>query len=150
MRLWFSGSGLFGHRHTVPVVAKRGFKQDQPHLFGVQLDGPSSVLIRRRSKVRFLPRRLGKTNTIGVVADKVMHRTLNPVDVGSMPTNPTETQVSDVRSQVSVSALKPEVELMSSYLTIASFVNDPSVQPGVDAALSRRRSPVQIRYGSLE
>jgi hypothetical protein len=25
----------------------------------------------------------------------------------------------------------------------------PSVQPGVDAALSRRRSPVQIRYGSL-
>ena len=26
----------------------------------------------------------------------------------------------------------------------------PSVQPGVDAALSRQRSPVQIRYGSLE
>ena len=25
----------------------------------------------------------------------------------------------------------------------------PSVQPGVDAALSRQRSPVQIRYGSL-
>ena len=24
----------------------------------------------------------------------------------------------------------------------------PSVQPGVDAALSRQRSPVQIRYGS--
>jgi hypothetical protein len=29
-------------------------------------------------------------------------------------------------------------------------VSGPSVQPGVDAALSRRRSPVQIRYGSLE
>ena len=39
---------------------------------------------------------------------------------------------------------------LSSNLTSASIVNDPSVQPGVDAALSRQRSPVQIRYGSLE
>lgn len=31
-----------------------------------------------------------KTNTNGIVADKVMHRTLNPVDVGSIPTDPTE------------------------------------------------------------
>ena len=37
----------------------------------------------------------------------------------------------------------------SSNLTSASFVHGPSVQPGVDAALSRQRSPVQIRYGSL-
>ena len=78
-------------------------------MFGVQLDGPSSVLIRRRSKVRFLPRRLGKTNTIGIVADKVMHRTLNPVVVGSMPTDPTDKKVSGFRNQVSVNALKPEV-----------------------------------------
>ena len=39
---------------------------------------------------------------------------------------------------------------LSSNLTSVSFVNGPSVQPGVDAALSRQRSPVQIRYGSLE
>ena len=38
---------------------------------------------------------------------------------------------------------------LSSNLTSASIVNGPSVQPGVDAALSRQRSPVQIRYGSL-
>lgn len=78
-------------------------------MFGVQLDGPSSVLIRRRSKVRFLPRRLGRQNTNGIVADKVMHRSLNPVDVGSIPTDPTEKQVSGFRNQVSVNALKPEV-----------------------------------------
>lgn len=30
------------------------------------------------------------------------------------------------------------------------FYFGPSVQPGVDAALSRQRSPVQIRYGSLD
>ena len=79
-------------------------------MFGVQLDGPSSVLIRRRSKVRFLPRRLGRQiNTNGIVADKVMHRTLNPVDVGSIPTDPTEKQESGFRSQVSVNALKSEV-----------------------------------------
>ena len=75
----------------------------------MQLDGPSSVLIRRRSKVRFLPRRLGRKNTNGIVADKVMHRTLNPVDVGSIPTDPTEKQESGFRSQVSVNALKSEV-----------------------------------------
>ena len=78
-------------------------------MFGVQLDGPSSVLIRRRSKVRFLPRRLGKQSTNGIVADKVMHRTLNPVDVGSIPTDPTEYKESGFRSQVSVVVLKPEV-----------------------------------------
>lgn len=38
---------------------------------------------------------------------------------------------------------------LSSNLTSASIVNGPLVQPGVDAALSRQRSPVQIRYGSL-
>jgi len=38
---------------------------------------------------------------------------------------------------------------LSSNLNSAFDVNGPSVQPGVDAALSRRRSPVQIRYGSL-
>ena len=76
----------------------------------MQLDGPSSVLIRRRSKVRFLPRRLGRqTYTNGIVADKVMHRSLKPADVGSTPTDPTEKQVSGFRSQVSVNALKPEV-----------------------------------------
>ena len=44
---------------------------------------------------------------------------------------------------------------LSSILNGISFYSlqpnfGPSVQPGVDAALSRRRSPVQIRYGSLE
>ena len=76
---------------------------------GVQLSGKSGVLIRRKPKVRFLPRRFDRQNINGIVADKVMHRTLNPVDVGSMPTDPTEKQVSGFRNQVSVNALKPEV-----------------------------------------
>ena len=47
-------------------------------------------------------------STYGIVADKVMHRTLNPVDVGSMPTDPTEKQVSGFGNQVSEKQLKPE------------------------------------------
>ena len=35
-------------------------------------------------------------------------------------------------------------------LCASHFFTGPLVQSGVDAALSRRRSPVQIRYGSLE
>ena len=38
--------------------------------------------------------------------------------------------------------------LLSSNLN-GVFDHGPSVQLGVDAALSRQRSPVQIRYGSL-
>ncbi len=52
---------------------------------------------------------LSLTACNGIVADKVMHRTLNPVDVGSIPTDPTENKESGFRSQVSVVALKPEV-----------------------------------------
>ena len=82
----------------------------------MQLDGPSSVLIRRRLKVRFLPRRLGRQNTNGIVADKVMHRTLSPVDVGSMPTDPTAKQESGFRRPVSVNPLKSEARFLKSEL----------------------------------
>lgn len=44
----------------------------------------------------------------------VMHRSLKPADVGSIPTDPTDKQVSGFRNQVSVDALKPEVWFLKS------------------------------------
>ena len=50
-------------------------------------------------EVRFLPRRLGKTKQNGIVADKVMHRSLKPADVGSIPADPTTRSLNwEVRS----------------------------------------------------
>lgn len=76
---------------------------------GVWLSGESGVLTRRRSKVRFLSRRLGIQNTNGIVADKVMHRSLKPDNVGSIPTDPTHREAKDLRLQAKGEYLKPLV-----------------------------------------
>jgi hypothetical protein len=45
----------------------------------------------------------------GFVADKVMHRSLKPADVGSIPTDPTDKKATDLRLKAKGKFLKPLV-----------------------------------------
>ena len=107
MRLWCSGStadfaAMFIRRKAwvrIPPTSlvRRAARWSEQRPYKTKVEGsiPSTPT--------------GRQNTNGIVADKVMHRSLKPADVGSIPTDPTDKKATDLRLQAKGEFLKPLV-----------------------------------------